>query len=54
MKWGVEILTNTFTKVKNGKEFPLDWKTAKCTQFIKKKEIVRNQESHLTHQDATL
>jgi hypothetical protein len=28
MKWGPQILTNIFNKVKNVKEFPLDWKIA--------------------------
>jgi hypothetical protein len=25
---GIEALTNMFNKMKNGKQFPLDWKTA--------------------------
>jgi hypothetical protein len=25
---GIEILTNMFNKIKNGKEFPRDWKIA--------------------------
>jgi hypothetical protein len=41
----IEILTNMFNTIKNGKEFPLDWKIAIVYPIYKGREIEKYQET---------
>jgi hypothetical protein len=42
---GIKILTNMFNKMKNGKEFLLDWKIAIIYPICKGRETDRNEET---------